>query len=139
MSEFLFPNLPHRKRSCLFGPGEQILGQIETICSQQDKFGNDTKTFWFRFQNDIGMFAHITTDDCWGVQHCKKKVSHFPIPSQDVNNRTLPCREKFNYSVPGRGQLVTSRLGKGKWLTFFLQCTHQNQCFLPSLLINFIA
>ncbi len=41
----LFPNLPHRKRSFLFGPGEQILEQIETICSQQDKFGNDAKTF----------------------------------------------------------------------------------------------
>jgi hypothetical protein len=24
---------------------------METICSQQVKFGNDTKTFWFRFQN----------------------------------------------------------------------------------------
>ncbi len=52
---FSFPNLPHQKRSCLFGPGEQILDQIKTICSQQDKFGNDTKTFWFRFQNDIGL------------------------------------------------------------------------------------
>jgi hypothetical protein len=51
-----FPNLPHLKRSFLLGPGEQILDQIETICSQQDKFGNDTKTFWFHFQNDIGIF-----------------------------------------------------------------------------------
>jgi hypothetical protein len=39
------------------GPGEQILDQIETICSQPDKFGNDTKTFWFRFQKDIGTFV----------------------------------------------------------------------------------
>ncbi len=46
-SEFV----PHRKRS------EQILDQIETICSQQDKFGNDTKTFWFSFQNNIGIFV----------------------------------------------------------------------------------
>jgi hypothetical protein len=53
----LFPNLPHRKSAFLFGPGEQILDQIETICSQQDKFGNDTKTFRFRFQNDIGTFV----------------------------------------------------------------------------------
>ena len=53
----LFLNLPHRKRSFLFGPGEHILDQIETICYQQDKFGNDTKTFWFRFQMDIGMFV----------------------------------------------------------------------------------
>jgi hypothetical protein len=57
MSEFSFPNLPHRKRSCLFIPGEDILDQIETICFQQDNFGNYTKTFWFRFQNDIGTFV----------------------------------------------------------------------------------
>jgi hypothetical protein len=25
--------------------------------SQQDKFGNDIKSFWFRFQNDIGKFV----------------------------------------------------------------------------------
>jgi hypothetical protein len=25
--------------------------------------------------------------------HCKKKVSGFPVPSQDVTNRTLPGRE----------------------------------------------
>jgi hypothetical protein len=50
----LFPILPHRKSTFLFGPEEQILDQIETICSQQDKFGNNTKTFWFGFQNDIG-------------------------------------------------------------------------------------
>jgi hypothetical protein len=54
MTEFSFPNLPHRKRSCLFCPGEQILDQIETICFQQGEFGNDTKRFWFRFQNVIG-------------------------------------------------------------------------------------
>jgi hypothetical protein len=46
-----------RKSTFFFGPGEKILDQIETICSQQDKFGNDTKTFWFRFQNDIGTFV----------------------------------------------------------------------------------
>jgi hypothetical protein len=27
--------------------------------------------------------------------------------------------KKFNYSRPGRVWLVTSRLGTGKWLTFF--------------------
>jgi hypothetical protein len=52
-----FPNLPHRKRSFLFGPGEQILDHIETIRYQQDKIGNDTKTFRFCFQNDIGTFV----------------------------------------------------------------------------------
>ncbi len=53
----LFPNLRHRKNTFLFSPGQQILDQIETICSQQDKFGNYTKTFWFRIQNDIGTFV----------------------------------------------------------------------------------
>jgi hypothetical protein len=38
-------------------PGEQILDKTETICFQQEKFGNDTKKFWFRFQNDIGTFV----------------------------------------------------------------------------------
>jgi hypothetical protein len=31
--------------------------QIETICSQQDKFGNDTKMFRFRFKNYIRTFV----------------------------------------------------------------------------------
>ncbi len=31
--------------STVFGPGEQILDQIETICFQLDEFGNDIKTF----------------------------------------------------------------------------------------------
>ena len=52
----LFSNLVHRKSTFLFNPGEQILVLIKTICSLQDKFGNDFKTFWFRFQNDIGTF-----------------------------------------------------------------------------------
>jgi hypothetical protein len=43
----LFPNVPHRKSIFIFGPGEQILDQIETIFSQQDKFGNDTPHFSF--------------------------------------------------------------------------------------------
>jgi hypothetical protein len=40
-----FPNLYYRKRSFLLGLEEQILDQIETICFQLEKFGNDTKTF----------------------------------------------------------------------------------------------
>ncbi len=52
----LFPNLPHRKSTFPFDPGERILVLIKTIRSLQDKFGNDSTTFWFRFQNDIGMF-----------------------------------------------------------------------------------
>ncbi len=41
------PILAYQKRSFLFGPVEQILDQIETICFQEDKFGKDTKTFGF--------------------------------------------------------------------------------------------
>jgi hypothetical protein len=37
--------------------GEQILDQIETICSEQGKFGIDTKTFRFLCQNDIGTLS----------------------------------------------------------------------------------
>ncbi len=44
-----FPNLSYRRWSFLFCPGEQILDKTETICLQQEKFGNDTKKFWFRF------------------------------------------------------------------------------------------
>jgi len=52
----LLPNLPHRKSTFLFSSGEQILVKIKTICSQQDKFGNNFKTIWFHFQNNIGTF-----------------------------------------------------------------------------------
>ncbi len=55
--------------------------------------------------------------------HCKKKVSHFIVPSRNITNKTLPGREYLNYSQPGRVWLVPSRLGTGKSLTFF-QCNH---------------
>ncbi len=61
----LFPNLPHRKSTFLFNPGEQILVKIKTIFSLRDIFGNDSKTFWFRFQNDIRTFplSFLTLQD----------------------------------------------------------------------------
>jgi hypothetical protein len=43
-----------------------------------------------------------------------KKVNSFPVPNRDNNN---------NYSRPGRVCLVTSRLGTGNSLNFFLQCS----------------
>ena len=49
----LFLNLPHRKRSFLFGPGEHILDQIESICYQQDKF-----EIWERYQNVLVSFPN---------------------------------------------------------------------------------
>jgi hypothetical protein len=47
-SEFLPESAP--SSTFLFGPGEQIMDQIEKICSQQDKFGNDTNTFGFVYK-----------------------------------------------------------------------------------------
>ncbi len=52
--------------------------------------------------------------------HCKKKVTDFPVPSRDVTNKTLPGGKKFYYSPPGRLWLVTSQLGTGKSVTFFI-------------------
>jgi hypothetical protein len=51
-----------------------------------------------------------------------KKVIVFPVPSRDVINQTLPGQELLNYSRPGRVWIVTSRLGTGKTINFFLQC-----------------
>ncbi len=52
----------------------------------------------------------------------EKNVSGFPVPSRDVTYQTLPGREYFNYSRPGRVWSVISRLETGNPLTFFLQC-----------------
>jgi hypothetical protein len=52
-----------------------------------------------------------------------KKVNGFPVPSRDVTNQSLPGRELFKYSPPGRGWLVTSLLKIGKTLTFFYSDT----------------
>jgi hypothetical protein len=49
-----FPNLTHQKRSFLFG---QILDQIKNKLFSTRQIRNDTKTFWFRFQNNFGMFV----------------------------------------------------------------------------------
>jgi hypothetical protein len=42
--------------------------------------------------------THVLFNRCCTV----KKVSHFPVPSRDVTDQTLPRREKLNYSRPGR-------------------------------------
>ncbi len=49
------------------------------------------------------------------VLYTVKKVIGFPD-----NNKTLPGKELFNDSLPGRVWLVTFRLGTGKPMTFFL-------------------
>jgi hypothetical protein len=59
-----------------------------------------------------------------------KKVNDFPVTSRtsrDVTNQTLPGREYLNYSRPGRVWLVTSRLGTGKWQTFFYSVAPDDQ------------
>ncbi len=50
--------------------------------------------------------------------HCKKAY-RLSRSSQDGTNQTLPGREKFNYSLPGRVWLVTTRLRTRKFITFF--------------------
>ncbi len=49
-----------------------------------------------------------------------KKVIVFPVPSRAVTNQALPGRELLNYSLPERVWLVSSRLGMGKIITFFI-------------------
>jgi hypothetical protein len=64
----------------------------------------------------------------WDIQstfstelHCKKKVSDFPVPSQDVTNQTLPGVEKSYYSRPGRVFFIDIPAGDGKIFDIFLQ------------------
>jgi hypothetical protein len=54
----------------------------------------------------------------------KKKVIDFPVPSRDVNNQTLPGREKFNnYLFSASESLVIDiPAGDGKIEILFFQC-----------------
>jgi hypothetical protein len=55
--------------------------------------------------------------------HCNKKVTVFPVFSQDVTYQTLPGRKLF----PARGSLVSDiPSGDGKTANLFLQCTAVN-------------
>jgi hypothetical protein len=116
MSEFSFPNMPHRKRSCLFGPGEQILNQIQTICSQQDKFGNDIKTFRFRFQNDIRTFVlsfltllpggHVSA----GLLLAVERRRQGKIPWRQARGKRFPAR----FWCVTRGEVYRCGAWRGK-------------------------
>jgi hypothetical protein len=67
----------------------------------------------------------------------KKKVIVFPVPSRYVIDQTLPGREYFNYSRPGRLCLVTSRLVTRKTITFFYSVASLIlRCSSPSLWKN---
>jgi hypothetical protein len=68
--------------------------------------------------------GHTNTALASSRQYTVKKVSDFPVPSQDVTYQTLPGmspRQKkfFDYSPPARVWLVTFRLGTGKSLSYF--------------------
>ena len=54
------------------------------------------------------------------------KTIIFPVPSRDVTNQTLPGREKFNYSRPGRGLVSDIPAGDRENDILFLQCTSIN-------------
>jgi hypothetical protein len=54
-----------------------------------------------------------------GGEYTVKKVIDFPVPGRDVTYQTLPGREKFNYSRPGKVWQVTPRLGTVKFITSF--------------------
>ncbi len=55
-SEFVPESALSKEIISIWSRRADSMDQIETICSQQNKFGNDTKTYWFRFQNDTGTF-----------------------------------------------------------------------------------
>jgi hypothetical protein len=57
----------------------------------------------------------VTLDSNYNYRYTVKKVNHFPVPSRDVTDQTLPGREKLKYSRPGRVRSATSRpAGDGK-------------------------
>ncbi len=64
-------------------------------------------------------FSKWTICCIYDTGYTVKKDCHFPIPSRDVTDQTLPGREYFNFSRPGRVWSVTSRLGNGKIVNLF--------------------
>jgi hypothetical protein len=50
--------------------------------------------------------------------HCKKKVSDFPVPSQDVTNQTLPGK----FFMTRESLVGDTPAGAGKVAHLFLQC-----------------
>ncbi len=112
----LFPNLPHRKSTFLFGPGEQILDQIVTISSQQVKFGSDTKTFRFRFQNDIGTFVLSFLTLLRGVMRPTPKV---PCTQSTLYLHSNTCSDTYPPPSFKRSQLTHTKPDTYSW-GFFL-------------------
>ncbi len=90
-----FPNLSYRRRSFLFSPVKQILDKVKTICFQSEKFGNDTKTFWFRFQNDIGTYilSFLTLLLKRTVVHQKDRGTRDSPNSRAASRKGVGCRK----------------------------------------------
>ncbi len=106
------------------------------VCSKRPRFQRtglqkNAGNIHFMFGGRFGFSQTGAEDGLWSFGgflhqikvrqqiHCKKMVVDFPVPSRDFTSQTLPGREKFNYSRPGRVWLVTSWLGTGKSPTFF--------------------
>jgi hypothetical protein len=90
----------------LFCPGQQTLDKIETICFQQEKFGNITKTFLFLFQNDIGtfvlLFFDITSIGKWEeVTKWQWVGSPRPTFSDSISPPHSPCPMTASDSISG--------------------------------------
>jgi hypothetical protein len=116
----LYPNQSHRKSTFLFGAGEQILDPIETICSKQDKFGNNTKTFLFRFQNDIGTFVlSFLTILVLIYQTLAPCIIPFPSTAT-FRDRVLQCL------TPAELDLNTQPSHWPPYLTFSMKMTRKN-------------
>jgi hypothetical protein len=65
-----------------------------------------------------------------------KKVAHFPLPSRDVTNQTLPGRELFNYSRLGRVLVSDIPARDRKIDNIFLQCIFLELWFWKRLQVN---
>jgi hypothetical protein len=131
----LSPNLPHRKSTFLFNPGEEIPGpnQNNLYGALQDKFGNDSKTFWFRFQNDIGTFllSFLTllapgeaSSDGEALAAPVRSPPTFP-PSDDLKKRDKKKSEKSSSPsgwIPITEQAVFAAVQRarllGRWPLF---------------------
>ncbi len=79
---------------------------METICSQQEKVENDTKTFWFRFQNDIVMF--VLSFLSLKVRMFPLLWLHTPLPLIIVTSSLPLSPSLFSFQVAGTACLCAS-------------------------------
>ncbi len=71
--------------------------------------------------NSTLLAAHHTSQAKYTV-HCKKRLAVFPSPAGMSLTKLSLAGNNLIYSRPGRAWFVTSWLGTGKSVTFFLQC-----------------